>query len=749
MTAAGGASLLRAAATTLLTTLGLWVVPLTGAVAMPAPLPAGAATGSSQNALIYQVACPAAGSCVGVGAYSDAGNHNQALVDAQTGGVWSAVGISDASLPNAASAPPPQPYLTTVACTSAGNCVAADAYDDSSNNEQGLIVTDSGGFWTPSEAPLGGLTLFANPGVELYLMSCPAAGACVGVGSYVAGNTYAQGLIETQTPFGWSAGEAPVPAGADKTSTPTFYDLSCVGIGSCAAVGYYTDPSGNQQGLLESDSGGTWTAQALDLSGLNPATDPQASLYAVSCAAPGYCSAVGNYVDATGAPQGLLISEVAGVWQPPVKASLPGNASSVGVGSNPAQNDLYLNGIACSSPGNCTAVGSYDATDANNPTGPPDVQALAITQGSGDWAAGVAVSLPSGAAGDPLAALDSVSCRSAAECVAAGTYVDATGQNQALVARQTTDGWSAAGAALSTAYDASAPSGPWASVACAQDGYCAAGGYAFDNVSGLSHAFLVSAPGAPLSPAGSISAGQAIITWGPPGDTGGLPVTGYTVTANDISHPAAGGQKVAVSAMSTRATISGLVPADAYSFTVTAQSLLGIGLPATSAVVPPASSGAPAPPAGAGAAPTGTDTGTGPAAGPVTHPAAQTGSRPPSRARIYASLRGLLRPLGASARRRRVTVVVFRYRALEAGRVSLRWYLLQGRGPHARRRLFASAAVSTPRAGAVAVELHLTSLGQRLLRSDQRLRLHANAAFAPRAGGRVTRTRDFIRSSRG
>src|ERR1700722_11874643 len=150
-------------------------------------LPSGAATGSSQNDLIYQVACPAAGDCVGVGAYSDTAGNNQALIETEKNGSWSAANVPAASLPNAAVSPPPQPYLTGVACTAVGNCVAVDAYDDSSDNEQGLIDVLSGGVWTPIRAPLAGVQpVLSNPGVEVADVSCPAAGACVGIGSYVS-----------------------------------------------------------------------------------------------------------------------------------------------------------------------------------------------------------------------------------------------------------------------------------------------------------------------------------------------------------------------------------------------------------------------------------------------------------------------------------------------------------------------------------------------------------------------------------
>lgn len=70
-------------------------------------------------------------------------------------------------------------------------------------------------------------------------------------------------------------------------------------------------------------------------------------------------------------------------------------------------------------------------------------------------------------------------------------------------------------------------------------------------------------PGAPASPvATSTSYGTAQVSWQPPSDDGGAPVTGYTVTAEPggATYPAGGAST----------TIGGLTPGNTYMFTVTA-----------------------------------------------------------------------------------------------------------------------------------------------------------------------------------
>ena len=57
-----------------------------------------------------------------------------------------------------------------------------------------------------------------------------------------------------------------------------------------------------------------------------------------------------------------MVTSVDGQWQAASPLPLPGDAATSTVG----QNDLYLNGVSCASVGDCTAVGSYDATSAND-----------------------------------------------------------------------------------------------------------------------------------------------------------------------------------------------------------------------------------------------------------------------------------------------------------------------------------------------------------------------------------------------
>jgi hypothetical protein len=82
--------------------------------------------------------------------------------------------------------------------------------------------------------------------------------------------------------------------------------------------------------------------------------------------------------------------------------------------------------VSCGSAGNCAAVGSYVDSSGN-------VQGLLLTGTSGTWAAGVEASLPANADKDPKANLNSVSCASAGNCTAVGEYDDSSGHEQGLL----------------------------------------------------------------------------------------------------------------------------------------------------------------------------------------------------------------------------------------------------------------------------------------------------------------------------
>jgi hypothetical protein len=247
-----------------------------------APLPSNASIGQSLQ--VTALTCPAPGSCVGTGTYSDISGDTEGLIETLSGGSWAP---SEAPLPDDAGAIP-NVSLNAVACPSPGSCDVVGGYQDANGDGEGLIETLAGGTWSPlGTAGTGGYDALA----------CPDSDSCVAV----------FGVIETLADNMWSTTTPPLPANAGSTSpfgSPLFA-VSCRDGADCIAVGTYGDTSGNRQGLIETLSGSTWTPTEATLPA-NASSHQGALLDALACPATGSCFAVGNYIDSNGSEESFI-----------------------------------------------------------------------------------------------------------------------------------------------------------------------------------------------------------------------------------------------------------------------------------------------------------------------------------------------------------------------------------------------------------------------------------------------------------
>jgi hypothetical protein len=672
------------------------------AVADTAPLPNDAATGSLQLTLLNSASCPSAGDCIAVGSYTDASRYTQGLIETETAGVWSASEVDLSALPIVGINPDAQ--LESVSCTSVGNCTVVGTYWQAAYRQYGLILVESDGTWTVTEAPIAGLpSLYsAQPNVSLNSVSCPSAGNCVATGAYADSSFHFQGLIETETDGAWTDSDADLSTLPSVAANPQvdLDSVSCSSVGNCAAIGSYVDGDGHTEGLLDTEVNGVWSVSEVDLGQLpSVAGNPVVDLNSISCVANGTCGAGGRYLDGNGVPQGLLLDEVSGTWQPALEASLPSNASS----DAEAVDGASLYAVSCWSPGACAAVGSYDATPASAEEG------LALTETNGVWNSGLEVGLPSGSATDPSATLGSVACPAVGQCTATGSYTSSDGAVHVLATSQES-GWVGDdfGAPISTGADPNISS----SVACSGDGYCALAGDGSAAIPTDQEGDTVLSSGGILFQAPAVgeataqpSGTGASVAWSLPLGQNPVTVDGYTVRANDLTDPARGDETLTASAAATSATIGGLTPGDSYTFTVSASGALGSGAAATSNAVSVLAS---APPV------------------TVTVPGTQ---RPTiveviTKRQIAASLTKLLAAFGQDSRAGRQLRVsnecAFAYRSLETGRTRIDWYETVGHGRHMRKVLVAAGSARTKGAGVVSLEVHLSAIGRRLVAAGDR-----------------------------
>ncbi len=214
---------------------------------------------------------------------------------------------------------------------------------------------------------------------------------------------------------------------------------------------------------LAAASGVTWgtAIEAPGTAALNAGLS--AATLSVSCASAHNCSAGGDYTDGNGHLQAFVTTERKGHWSQAIEA--PGSAALNAGGQAEALS------VSCGIAGNCAAGGFY--TDAAGAS-----QAFVMTEKNENW--GHAVEVPGTAVlnAGGSARVVSVSCRSAGNCSAGGSYVTAGGTVvEGFVVNEKNGLWGKALtipglAALNVDGVAEVTS-----VSCGSAGNCVAGGY--------------------------------------------------------------------------------------------------------------------------------------------------------------------------------------------------------------------------------------------------------------------------------
>ena len=384
---------------------GTWEAPI--AVTMPAGAP------PDPRVEFTALSCPSVGNCSAVGEYRDGTENEQGFLLSESAGVWGA-GV-EVSLPANASPSESNVRLRRLSCPSAGNCTVVGNYVDASGNWQGFLASETAGSWNansivpslPANAASNSEDRMRTGGV-----SCVSAGNCTVVGDYTDSSGNTQGFVLKETAGTWGTGvETTPPANSASNPKMEFDSLSCPSVGNCAAVGEYTDSSGDNEGLMSSEASDTWSTGVEATMPAGARTEPDATIYEVQCPSEGNCTAVGNYISADSESiDGVLLTETSGVWGAGVEPRLPANA---------APNQLFVEGsLSCPSAGNCSYVGQYKI-DIYGIFG----HALLLTENDGTWAPGIDGALPANVNGDPGAYLSSVSCTAPGRCTAVGSYV--------------------------------------------------------------------------------------------------------------------------------------------------------------------------------------------------------------------------------------------------------------------------------------------------------------------------------------
>jgi hypothetical protein len=435
----------------------------------------GTAALNKGDASIASVSCASAGNCSAGGQYTDGSGNIQAFVVSQVNGTWqTAIEVPGLAALNQGGFA----EMGSVWCASAGNCSAGGVYDATAGQLQAFVVSQVNGTWHAAIEVPGIAALNQGGSADITSVSCASAGNCSAGGRYWDSAQNNQVFVTSQVNGTWrKAIEVPGTAALNQGGSAFITSVSCGSAGNCSAGGSYFDSSSHRQAFVAGQVKGAWHAAievpgsaALNQGGL-------AEITSVSCASAGNCSAGGRYFDSSFGQQAFVVSQTGGTWNAAIE--VPGTA---------ALNQGGVAGVAsvsCASAGNCSAGGQYSTT------GFPHFQAYVVSQVNGAWQTAIEVPGTAALNKDGNAGVASVSCASAGNCGAGGSYKDGFGRYQVFVVSQTGGTWHTAievpgTRALNQGGNADIPS-----VSCTLIGNCGAGGHYRDST-GHNQAFVVS-----------------------------------------------------------------------------------------------------------------------------------------------------------------------------------------------------------------------------------------------------------------
>jgi len=311
---------------------------------------------------IGTMSCTKPGDCTAGGEYGVAGfsgGASQALVVTERNGVWGrAMEVPRTGRLNYLG----QAEVESVSCAAPGDCSAGGYYLDRHDNQDAFVVTQHGGRWGKAAEVRGPARLIAGGGA-IESVSCARVGYCS-----AGGDLNGEAIVVAQRGGRWGrAAEVPGSARLNTADDAEIESVSCAAPGDCSAGGYYSSGNYNSQAFVVTERRGRW-GKAIEVPGsgrLN--TTGMAEVDAVSCAAPGDCSAGGDYSGADGNSQAFVVTERDGRWGKVLE--VPGSAR-LNTGG-----DAETEAVSCAAPGRCSAAGEYA-----NGRGGTDLQGFVVTE---------------------------------------------------------------------------------------------------------------------------------------------------------------------------------------------------------------------------------------------------------------------------------------------------------------------------------------------------------------------------------
>ncbi|HWM62688.1 MAG TPA: LamG domain-containing protein, partial [Solirubrobacterales bacterium] len=286
-------------------------------------------------------------------------------------------GLGDISCPNPSS---------LSSCVTVGTVEAGDSGSPGKQQASVGIGTDPAVQTTPA-TPSEATTS------TLRRVDCISTSNCLAVGNFHDSGGSRNGLALRWNGSAWTAEATPAPGGAQATYLT---DVDCVSASHCTAVGGVVDGEGDLRALALLWNGSAWSVKTAAV----PGGSSMSELVAVSCSGSSHCAAVGESIDAEGAPHPLAMNWNGSAWSA-ISVTTPSNGYATG-----------LSAVACPSE-NCFAAGGFIGDE-----GSPVTFATQPVSGSAT-SAWTHVEVPY-EEGTDYAEVGSISCASATRCLASG-----------------------------------------------------------------------------------------------------------------------------------------------------------------------------------------------------------------------------------------------------------------------------------------------------------------------------------------
>jgi hypothetical protein len=337
--------------------------------------------------------------------------------------------------------------VTSVSCAPGGDCAAGGHYFDASFRAHAFVLTERSGRWgTAIEVP--GLAALSPKNANISSVSC-APGGCAAGGYYQGPAGRYHAFVTNERNGRWGRLVTVFSASRAPSAVTEVGSLSCSGPENCAA-------GGGPPAFVVSEVNGRWgRPHQFGARGKNGRVK-------VSCTSAGNCSASWKT---------FVVSERNGQWGKPM--AVPG-LSALGTGAG-------ITSLSCTAAANCAVGGIYRSRSG--------IEVFVASKRNGRW--GKAIEIPGFTALNKARSglLAAVSCISAGNCVAGGSYAQpadfAGGVYEPFVASERNGHWGKAievpgippaGSTLCEPDSDSCVAGQVLSVSCAAGGTCAVGG---------------------------------------------------------------------------------------------------------------------------------------------------------------------------------------------------------------------------------------------------------------------------------